>query len=68
MPENPLSARPRRKNLMLVCSKCSKRVPVQAHEDPNEGDGWPLHRCGLDVRPFDSAVPDDRPMPTKYGF
>ena len=51
-----------------MCSKCSKRVPVQAFEDPNVGDGWPLHRCGLDVRPFDSAVLDDRPMPTKYGF
>ena len=65
---DPDSPRPRRKNLLLVCSKCSKKVPAQVYEDPDEGEGWPLHRCGHDIKPFDKAIPDDRPMPNKYGF
>ena len=45
----PPGSKPRRKFLLLSCSKCSKRVVVQAYEDPTMGDGWPMHRCGHDV-------------------
>ena len=55
----PPGSKPRRKFLLLSCSKCSKRVVVQAYEDPTMGDGWPMHRCGHDVMPFDSAAPTD---------
>ena len=58
-PSDSPGSRPRRRFLLLSCSKCSTKVTVQAYEDPTMGDGWPRHRCGFDVNPFDKAAPTE---------
>jgi len=37
---------------VLSCSQCGRSITVRASEDPKEGDGWPLHRCGREIRAF----------------
>lgn len=46
----------------LRCSKCHRVIVVQAYRDPTRDDGWPKHRCGFKVAPFDSGEPH---TPTK---
>ena len=42
---------------LLSCTECGREVPVMAHEDPQAGDGWPMHRCPAvrQVRPFNRS-------------
>ena len=51
---------PRKMVVTLSCSLCRVSVPTQVYLDPELGDGWPLHRCGLDVRPFDIATQEGK--------
>ena len=44
-----------RRNMILSCTQCSREVSVFAFEDKNHSEGWPLHRCGHDIRPFDKC-------------
>ena len=39
----------------LSCSLCPRSVVVSVYPDPEYGEGWPRHRCGHDVRPFDRS-------------
>jgi len=34
-----------RRNGILSCDECGREISVLAHQDPELGDGWPLHRC-----------------------
>lgn len=38
---------------VLSCSLCGRSITVRASEDPEEGEGWPKHRCRGEVRQFD---------------
>ena len=41
---------------VLSCSKCDRTITVRVGEDPTDGHGWPQHRCGREVRPFDKQT------------
>ena len=44
----------------LVCETCKRSVQYQGTDAPIPGsDGWPKHRCGLEVRSFDRFVLTD---------
>ena len=55
----------------LVCETCKRAVGYQGTTVPIPGsEGWPLHRCGLEVRSFDRFVLEDpfRPdLPKREG-
>jgi hypothetical protein len=58
-PSKPFKARG-----WLVCDTCA--VTVEYHslgEGPTADGGWPLHRCGYDVRPFTTWTADDPKPP-----
>jgi hypothetical protein len=58
----PVPKGPRRVTGVLVCDTCKRVVPYTAIDPPVPGsDPWPLHRCGLEVRPF-SRFSDEDPF------
>ncbi len=49
---------PKRKPLVLSCSKCTLELSTMAFEERWQGEGWPKHRCNREVRDFDQQRPD----------
>ena len=45
----------KRRTRKLSCSVCKRWIVVSAFPLPEMGEGWPQHRCGHEVRPFDHA-------------
>ena len=43
----------KRRLYRLSCSRCPRSIDISVYPDPEVGDGWPKHRCGRDVLPFD---------------
>ena len=44
-----------RRSMALSCTQCKRSITVMAFEDSEAADGWPLHRCGREIRPFDTC-------------
>jgi len=62
----PSPTRPIKQRGWLVCSNC--RVTAEYHslgQGPAMDGGWPMHRCGYDVKPFSEWTTDD-PKPPIY--
>lgn len=55
------SAKPMRKLGHLVCHSCKRSFPYSAIGDPELDMDFPLHRCGREIRPFDTWIRDDVP-------
>ena len=47
----------------LTCDTCERVVPYTGFADSALGDGWPMHRCRREVRPFDRWLKDDPTAP-----
>lgn len=45
-----------RRSMELSCTLCKRTISVMAFEDSEQADGWPLHRCGREVRPFNKST------------
>jgi hypothetical protein len=61
-PIKPLKARG-----WLVCDDCHVTAEFHSLGDPVKDGGWPLHRCGYDIRPFARWVENDpRRNPITY--
>ena len=62
----PTSTRPIKLRGWLTCSNC--RVTAEFHslgQGAAMDGGWPMHRCGYDVRPFTTWTVED-PKPPIY--
>lgn len=56
----PVEGEPvKRRSGYLICRACERAVAYQGFDAPSEKDPWPLHRCGLDIKPFDEFSDDD---------
>jgi hypothetical protein len=52
-------ALPKREVGHLACDTCQRLAPYTGFADPALDGGWPMHRCGRVVRPFDRWTKDD---------
>lgn len=44
----------------LICSECSATPEFGSlGNGPAADGGWPMHRCGYEIRPFTSWTPDN---------
>lgn len=60
MPSNTPPPRPKRVQGYLICETCRRAVLYQGMTESIPGSAdWPLHRCGLEVRPFDRFELED---------
>ena len=43
----------------LNCDTCERCIPYTGFGSAEADGGWPLHRCGREIRPFDRWTLDD---------